>query len=210
MIEHQSGLSDMTETAINQLDFGIVILNQEGRIIHANRSAELLLSSGDGLTSLHGRLTSDSVSGDILASAVFNALGPTTSDTTGSEVCIQRKSGKRPYFLQVFPIRLEDIKYMFTTSIRLNGALVVITDMDNYNPPTENLLRTLFRLTATEASLAIQLHQGESIKNIASSLDLGEGTIRWHVKNIQSKTGLHRQSELTRLITRLEGKIKYS
>ena len=61
-------------------------------------------------------------------------------------------------------------------------------------------LTQLYGLTRAETAVCTQLASGLSLAEIAERLDLTRETARIHFKRILSKTGTHRQAELTRLL----------
>ena len=60
-----------------------------------------------------------------------------------------------------------------------------------------------FRLTPTEAQLAIRIAGGLSLDQVAEELNMSRETSRNHLKAIFAKTGTHRQGELVALLSRL-------
>ena len=63
-------------------------------------------------------------------------------------------------------------------------------------------LATIWRLTATEARLAMHLADGGSIAGYAEIFQVTEGTVRSQLKAIFAKTGVNRQAALAALIPR--------
>ena len=64
-------------------------------------------------------------------------------------------------------------------------------------------LRNLAReygLTPAECSVAAQLAQGLTVREIAASTGRRENTVRWHVRNLHAKLGVHRQADVVRLV----------
>ena len=64
-------------------------------------------------------------------------------------------------------------------------------------------LRTLARkygLTPAERRVAAQLALGLTVREIAASTGRRESTVRWHVRNLHSKLGVHRQADVVRLV----------
>ncbi len=51
-------------------------------------------------------------------------------------------------------------------------------------------------LTDRESEVAQLLVQGRSYKEIADNLSITLETVRWHIKNIYPKVGVHSRSEL--------------
>ena len=61
-------------------------------------------------------------------------------------------------------------------------------------------MERLFGLTPTEARLLGSLATGSSVEDYAQQRGVSVGTARVQLKQIQSKTGQHRQSDLVRLV----------
>lgn len=59
-------------------------------------------------------------------------------------------------------------------------------------------------LTATEAHVAALIGGGLTPDEAAAECGIAVSTVRLHIRHIYSKLGLHRQAELSRLVTRLE------
>lgn len=57
-----------------------------------------------------------------------------------------------------------------------------------------------FRLTPTEARVATLLLQGQTVAAIADSLSVSTGAVRFHLKSILPKAGVHRQAEFIAMV----------
>lgn len=66
--------------------------------------------------------------------------------------------------------------------------------------PGPEILRQLFALTPSEAAVALLLAQGLRSEEVASELGVSSTTIAFHLRNLFSKTGVTRQSDLVALI----------
>ncbi len=75
-------------------------------------------------------------------------------------------------------------------------ALLKLYDQDLGLVVDERALITLYGLTRSEAALATQLIQGQSIEDAATALFISAHTARTHLKRIFMKTDTHRQPEL--------------
>ena len=73
-----------------------------------------------------------------------------------------------------------------------------IRDTPRLDPPA--ILRQLYRLSASEVQVCWRLANGETLEEIATSLNIGKETVRSQLKRIFVKTGTSRQSELVRLV----------
>lgn len=205
--EHQQVIHAFNTQALDFLSFGVVLLDREGIIRFANCAAESIFSSGDGLGLRQGRMVAwHHPSGTLLGQSIARALG-TATGCGGSEVCIQRRSGKHAFALQVLPVTTACDELCLLLPGEARGAVVVITDPERQSRPPTELLRQMFGLTATEAMLAAEVGAGASIREYANGHGISEGTARWHLKNVQQKTRTHRVSELVGIVERLAGKL---
>ena len=85
------------------------------------------------------------------------------------------------------------------------AALVLLSDPAERARSRGAALAALYALTPTETRIADLLFQGTEIAGIANSLEIAEGTVRFHMKRVLAKTGAHRQVEPVRLMAALPG-----
>src|SRR5690606_10958093 len=80
-------------------------------------------------------------------------------------------------------------------------VLVMLRDPQQQSP-SRDVLRQLFGLTASEATVTEAIADGMAPEQIARHLGIGVGTVRSHLRQALAKTGTHRQNELAALVTR--------
>lgn len=68
---------------------------------------------------------------------------------------------------------------------------------------SSEIVESLFSLTGAEARIARALANGDDVRDIASHYGITTETVRRHLKNIYSKTGMSRQAELSATIAGL-------
>jgi DNA-binding CsgD family transcriptional regulator len=78
---------------------------------------------------------------------------------------------------------------------------VILTPLDAARLAPVELIQGLFDLTAMEARVARALAGGSDIGNTAESFGISRETVRAHLKNIFSKTGFSRQTDLAKAIS---------
>jgi DNA-binding CsgD family transcriptional regulator len=78
-------------------------------------------------------------------------------------------------------------------------ALVLIIDPEDESELAAALLRRLYRLTNTEADIALRVMHGADPKQIAEELSISLTTVRTHLQHVFDKADTHRQAELVRL-----------
>jgi DNA-binding CsgD family transcriptional regulator/PAS domain-containing protein len=195
-VTHAASIGNDFRETLAQLNQAGFIVAATGQLLHCNRIAERLLAekafrlSGSGvLTAENGEATS------ILHQLVKNATGRTGH----SKRAFLSRFGKRALMTRVYP--LFGIKSAFSSP----RALILVDDPESAPAVTEgaNLLRVEFKLTAAEATLAIQLASGEDLKGYAERTGVAYATVRTHLARIFDKMGLQRQSELCRLVVKL-------
>jgi DNA-binding CsgD family transcriptional regulator len=64
------------------------------------------------------------------------------------------------------------------------------------------VLEALFDLTPAAARVAALIASGNTIPEAATTLSIKTDTVRVHLKAVYAKTGVHRQAELARLLTK--------
>ena len=72
--------------------------------------------------------------------------------------------------------------------------------------PSEEVLKSAFRLTEAEARLAARIAAGESLEQITDSLAIAKETGRSRLKSIFAKLGVNRQAELVAVLSSLLGR----
>lgn len=82
-------------------------------------------------------------------------------------------------------------------------ALLRMTALETTSRGLRSRLERLFGLTRAEAELSVQLTEGKSLEIIASSRNVSVETVRTQLRATFKKTGIHRQSELVCLVSRM-------
>lgn len=189
---------DAAVHALDRLPWGVVLVDDRGQRLVANRRAEEILVAGDGLVMkgnyLRAVLTDEAVRlGHLLDQALHQeAEGP----EVGGTLPITRTAGGHPLSVQVFPLRTS----AGMLGDRKSAAAIFISDPDLRLSSNEQHLRELYALTPVEARLAASIAQGRSVDEAALEMGISRNTARAYVKRIFHKTGVRRQAELVRLM----------
>jgi DNA-binding NarL/FixJ family response regulator len=85
-------------------------------------------------------------------------------------------------------------------SVSVCSVLAVFTPVIAPEPPSVELLQSLFDLTTAEARVARGLANRKKVDEIASDGDVSRNTIRKHVRSVLEKTGCKRQLDLVMLL----------
>jgi DNA-binding NarL/FixJ family response regulator len=79
-------------------------------------------------------------------------------------------------------------------------ALLLIIDPEHEPKSAETLMRRLYRLTNTEADVAVRITRGADLRQISEELSVSLTTVRTHLQYVFAKTDTHRQAELVRRV----------
>lgn len=79
-------------------------------------------------------------------------------------------------------------------------AAVFISDPEQRDHASQQILGELFSLTPAEANVAILLSRGLSLTEVAEAQNISPHTARAQLKSIFAKTGATRQAELVRMV----------
>lgn len=185
-------LKDAALGALNLLAVGVVLVEDSGQILSANRVAQQILERCDGLSVSGGRLLA-AYSRDHAALGRSIATAAAAMPTSGALACA-RPSGRRALSVVVRALRRH------APPERPGFVAVFITDPEQEMAAEAQDFAGLYGLTPAEARLASSLVRGMSPAQAAGALGLTVNTVRTHLKRIFSKTETRRQSDLVRLL----------
>ena len=191
------------DEAVEVLDWfptGVLLVDAAGRVVAANRTAEEILATGDGL-----RAGGDGLRAAVPAeTAALQRLiaqtgaGPSRVDPNGGVLNLTRPSRARPLNLLVAPLRGRLLAHEAPRA----AVVVFVTDPERLpSTPVDRVQRWL-GLTRAEASLVLQLLHGQRVESAADALGISLHTARTQLKRILVKTDTGRQAELIRLALR--------
>jgi DNA-binding CsgD family transcriptional regulator len=187
----------LTET-LERSPHGVLLLDDTGRVVHANTIAERLAAEGDGLRIAGGRLGAwPSQAARQLEALIGRAAGRDGATRRGGSMALPTESRLLPLSLTVAPLRAERLLAFAAPSV-----LVCVTDLEaGASLPTQHLA-ALFGLTPAEARVALALFEGATPREAAAQFGVSPHTVHAQLARIFDKTGTNRQAELIRLMVR--------
>ncbi|MCW5699675.1 MAG: helix-turn-helix transcriptional regulator [Rhodospirillales bacterium] len=183
--------------ALDAMPVGVILLSAGGIVIAANRVAREIMASRDVLTVGRGGLEVDREGRrtrfrDLLTESI--GVADTNRQPEMITFSVSRSANLRPLSVMIWPTRKPDL------GLDTPAAVVFLGDPDHTAEIDETRLRQLYGLTAAESRVAAYLARGYRLDEIAEMLGVAYETIRKHLKQIFSKTGNTRQSDLVREI----------
>lgn len=169
----------------------LVLANRSGRIVFANRPAQVMCAAGDGLLLKEGRLK---VASARLQSKLDKLL--TQNGTQDAALQIPRPSGRPAYWL--IQIDLPATCESPPDARRPSRALLI------HDPATQDAnlqdFAVLHGLTPAEARLLEALLLHSTLPESAQHLGVSINTVRSQLRSILDKCGVCRQVELMRMV----------
>ena len=197
-------LNEDLSAALDRSPHGIALVDADGRLRHVNCAGEALLAKADGLCLCCGRLSA--VQPDAarrLSALIVSAASANRTGGRGGSMALPSRSRRLPLSLTVAPVRSE----RFNVFEAGPSVMVCITDLEAGIRLPEQKLRDLFALTPAETRVTLALFEGFNPQEAAENLGISFHTVRVHLARIFEKTGVHRQTELVRLMMRTVGLI---
>ncbi len=189
------------EEALNQLNVGVLLLTQGGRMVFANRVAERLLRRGDGIISRDGKLATSLPLDSARMACVIARAGTRAAGLPMAEaLCIHRDGDRRPLHVWAVPLLRASSGLLVPASEA--DVMVIVIDPELSMAPPIDALKALYGLTDAEARLTKGLLHGERLEDYAARAGISMNTARTHLKSVFAKTDTDRQAELMRLLSR--------
>jgi len=184
--------------ALDHLNCGVILIDQQSKILRINRSAQAILDQNDGLLLRQNTLkTNFSQKTASLRRFISEALrGKAGQPPCGGYISLTRRSFPKPLSVFITPLSLETLNCGRSKA----AAALFIADPDRNIESIDNILSRSYRLTPAEARLTAIILQGITAGEAAKQLGVNIATIRSHLQNIFQKTGTTRQSDLVRLL----------
>ncbi len=179
------------------LPLGIVLVGFGGEVYEMNEHAQEIVSLDDGIWIDHQTLRAHSHSETKHLHALVDRIvdpkrGTLTADN--DVFALSRPSLLPSFSAMVAPInsRGEEIGEPF--------AVIFLSDPHRRNDFDPARLERFYGLTPAEAQLTALLVQGLRLEEAAEKLNVSLNTVRSHLRQIFTKTGTNRQSEVVRII----------
>ena len=189
------------EAALDLMEFGVLLVDSELRILFCNACASDLLSRRNGLGAALSRLRitappqhrelQDAIARIARPEEPWDGVPP-------ASIAVPRPGGLPPLALSVFPATAGDLPGRPAAS-----AIVMVSDpARNGALPDPALLADLWGLTPAEARVAQLAPLAMGRRQIAALLGLSENTVKSHLTAIREKLGAHSMAELGAIVRR--------
>lgn len=172
--------ADTFRQTVDALAAAVLIVDADGRLLHANQAGQTLLT--------HDQLSLD-------RSGLRNLL-PQPGDLAPRSTWLETAGGTR-LALHILPL---------TGARSLSGlagdaVAALFIQPARFDPPSvPEGLATAFELTPAELRVALATIRFDKVADVANHLGLSEATVKTHLAHIFSKTDTRRQADIVKLI----------
>jgi DNA-binding CsgD family transcriptional regulator len=192
-------------SALDSLSCGVVLVDSNLAIVHANAVAEGMFVARDPIRSEKGSLTLPvRVAHASLERAVLEAATNEVGlGQRGIGIPARRVNGE-PCVIHVMPLRRG--KYAGVLAQRASVALFVATTTAQPRMPSE-AMALLYNLTPAETRIFEMISEGLTQDAIARALGIAASTVKTHLRHLFDKTGCQRQVDLVKLAASLSSPV---
>jgi DNA-binding CsgD family transcriptional regulator/PAS domain-containing protein len=184
--------------AMDVVTEGILLVDSDLRIIHANTAARAMLEHDMPIRSSGGTLeTADTAETGRLHAAVKAALPPSSLDRAPGLGGVPLLTGSTSFMAHVLPLNVGAIR------MPAKAVAAIFITRDPEPPNVVGGIGAVYNLTAAEQRLAAILADGTPLSAAAEQLKISVNTAKTHASRIYAKTGVARHAELVALLMRL-------
>lgn len=191
----------MVET-LNALKLGVVLADQDCRILHANRAAQEMMRDGSPLLDRAGVLRAERGAASLGAAIRHAARHERGIDKAGLAVRLTEEEG--PIVAHVLPLAVGEMRAWPQPAAVAAVFVNPVTD----DAASAQTVAAIFALTPAETRVLARVLSGSSVVEAAAGLCVAATTVRSHLDSIFAKTGVSRQSQLLRLAARIASVVR--
>ena len=194
---------NVNRMALDKIGFAIFAISAlEAEPLNAR--AEALVAEGDGLISRSGRLrATDTGSNEVLQSALLAAGGGLSipSVCIATPFPLRRTEQRLPLTCWTIPISHRS-ETGLARLVKPGNAILFVGSPESRPELASETVARLFGLTPAEARVAAAIASGETTREYAERQGFTQNTVRWTLKQVQSKLGVRRQLDIASVVLR--------
>lgn len=185
---------------LDGLSAGMILIDANGRIVHANAAGNTMLAAADFLRKTAcGRL----VAGDPQVNEALREIllaagaGDAALGVKGIALPLASRNGAR-YVAHVLPMtsgarRNAGLAYNAVAALFIRKAV-----LETFSP--SGVIGEMYNLTPTELRVLLAIVDVGGVPEVAASLGVAATTVKTHLSRLFEKTGVGRQADLVKLV----------
>ena len=183
---------------LDGLAAGVFLVDQNARIVFANRSGQIMLDDGKILRRRDSMLTTvDPRIGTTLSELIALARdGDAAVGVNG--IALPLSSPPEPWLAHILPLtsgirRDAGIEYSAVAAVFVHKASIQI-------PSAMETMSKLYKLTPSELRVLAALSEVGGVPAVAEVVGISQATVKTHLQGLFAKTGTNRQTDLVKLV----------
>lgn len=198
VFEHNTNQVDNFVDVIDGLASGMVLVNQDGQIMHCNSAGHALMAKCDPLLNLNGFLALRDQSLNMQLKNLFKscALGDLAIDVKGTLISLEDLNGTR-LVAHALPLTVGRRRKIHTNYGAVAAVFIREVGLDTVSPP--EVVAKAFKLTPTELRVLLAIVEVGGVPESAQALGIAESTVKTHLDRLYQKTGSRRQADLVKI-----------
>jgi DNA-binding CsgD family transcriptional regulator len=184
---------------LDGLSVGMILVDGNGCIVHANSAGSTILGAGDFLRAVGGRLAAgDAQTNETLREVITAAdAGAAAVAIRGIAVPLTAQDGER-YVAHVLPLSSGAARRAGLASTAVAALFVRKVALEASSP--SDVISRIYKLTPTELRVLLAIVDIGGVPEVAAALGVAATTIKTHLGNLFEKTGVARQADLVKLV----------
>lgn len=179
------------------MNAGVIVIDANCGIVHANAAGKDILSSGDLLRSVGGRLAAGDANVDqTLRETVAGTEHDTESGAKSIVLPLSARDGER-YLAHVLPLTSVARR---RASARSAAAAMFVRKAALEAPSPPEVIRSSYNLTPAELRVLLAIVEIGGVPDVAAALGIADTTVKTHLSRLFEKTGAARQADLVKLV----------
>lgn len=199
VIDFNAGLAAALTETLEALKTGVLLVDEDARVVFVNRSGQSLLDSGAVIRLADGALGAvDPLANRQLVEALSASRnGDRAIGVKGVAIPLPGADGER-WIAHVLPLTSGARRQAGV--LHAAKAAVFIREAAVSTPTALETVAKLYRLTPSEIRVLHAMVEIGGVPATAGALGLSETTVKTHLQNLFEKTGVNRQAELVKLV----------
>jgi DNA-binding CsgD family transcriptional regulator len=198
-LEFKTAEADAFAQTLDGLSAGMFLVDQDGRIIHANASGQALLGEGAALCKTSDRMRpTDAAAARALKEIVAAASkGDHAAGIKGIAVPFTGRDGE-PYAAHVLPLTAGTRRRVQAHYSAVAAVFIRKAEIETPSPP--EVIAKHYQLTPTELRVLLAIVEIGGVRETSDALGVSESTVKTHLHRLFGKTGTSRQADLVKLV----------
>jgi DNA-binding CsgD family transcriptional regulator/PAS domain-containing protein len=182
------------KATLDAVSFGLIISDEGGNIIEANRAADLTLSQGAGLRSRARRLVCENKRDDDVLRRALKSQGLLPAD---ADLTVTRGPAAPPLFIHVVHLPAATHAY---SGDRSSPVMAIFIVDPLATPISLDAFERAYEVSHAEGRLLQQLMATDNLSQAAQAAGVGLATAKTHLAHLFRKTGTNSQVQLIKLV----------